>query len=469
MQCFILATRAAPFALLALSACATGGTYVPPTVSDLQLTNAYQTPQGPADVTDLDTWWAGFNDPNLTSLVTLSLEQNLDIAQAQARIAQARASLDQSRASFWPSVQASVGATESRTSTTASLDSYSANLSASWTIDLFGETRSDVAASRRTLEASVYAWADVRLAIAAEVARNYIDFRAFEQRLTIARETLARQDDNLAIATFRNQAGLVSALDVEQARTQREATAATLPNLERSAASARFRLAVLAGVVPGGVDGFLLHTDEREAIPSLPEAGLPADLLRRRPDVMAAERRYAAAVARIGVARAQLYPSLSLSGTIQTTGVTLESLGDNWASNLAANLTQPLFQGGRLSAIVRQREAAAEESQIAYRAAVLSAVEEVENALASRRAAAERLVGQRLQAEAASALVILALSNYESGLSDFTTLLDAERSLLSAQDSVAASEADLSKAIVQLYLALGGGWTAPAPVTGNAP
>ena len=328
-----------------------------------------------------------------------------------------------------------------------------------WVVDLFGATRRGVEASRASLEAAGFRKSDLAAATAAETARTYFDLITTCERIRIARETLTAQDNNLEIARFRFQAGLASALDVEQARAQRAVTAASVPALERSEATLRYRLAVLTGSAPGTIDGQL---DGLATIPTLTQparADAPANVLRRRPDVRAAERSLAAATALIGAAKARLYPSLTLSGTLGSSALTLGGLGDIFSDSLAASLVQPLFEGGALRSAVLQREASADEAFAAYRLTVLRALEEVENALTARNAASVRLGLLTEQVDAASAAAALARESYRAGLTDFQRLLETERSLLSARDGLALAQGDAASADVQLFLALGGGWT----------
>ena len=293
----------------------------------------------------------------------------------------------------------------------------------------------------------------------AEVARNYIAARSAQASLEIARDTLATQDENLEIAGFRVQAGLVSSLDEEQARQQRAQTAASIPGLEQDLAAAAYRLAVLTGQAPGAVSSRLAATAPIPLGPENVAAGIPADTLRQRPDVRSAERSLAAATARIGVAEAQLYPNLGISGNIGTSALSLGGLGDVITGGLFANLFQTIFDGGRRRSQVRSQEAAAEAALANYRQTVLLALEDVENGLVALQAAKARQAELAISFDAANNTAILARSQYRAGLTDFQRLLDAERSLLSARDSLSRVRAEQANALIQLYTALGGGWT----------
>ena len=309
----------------------------------------------------------------------------------------------------------------------------------------------------------------LRVAIAAEVATNYVDARLAQERLAIARDTLANANDNLQIATWRRQAGLVSSLDVEQARASQAQTAASIPNIENSFASATYRIAVLTGRAPGAFTGEL---SVAKPIPKGPQdvaVGIPADTLRQRPDIRSAERGLAAATARIGVAEAQLLPDLRLTGNIGTSAFSVGGLFNAITGGIFSSLSQTLFDGGRLRSQVRAQRAATEAALATYHQSVLTSLEDVENALLALRAARERQVQFAIALQAASNSALLARTEYRSGLTDFQQLLEAERTLLSARDGVAGSRGDEALALVQLYRALGGGWDpTAAPLIGNS-
>ena len=409
-------------------------------------------------------WWTQLDDATLGKLIENALDANLDIAQATARLRQARAALVQSRADFFPTVDASAGAGRNFDNGRRDTSSYSIGANASWAIDLFGGTRRSVEASKADLQAAGYDLASVQTAIVAEVASNYVALRAAQARLGIARDVLVTQEENYQIAGWRVQAGLVSSLDVEQARTQLAQTRATIPSLESAVAAAQNRLAVLSGVAPGAL------TDELNMIGPIPvgpteiAAGIPADTLRQRPDVRAAERALAGATARIGVAQAQLLPALNISGNVGTSALSTGGLGDVITGGLFGALSQLIFDGGRRLAAVRSQRAAAEGALAAYRQAVLTALEDVENGVVSLKSAGDRQAAIADGLESANIAAILARSQYRAGLTDFQTLLDAERQLLSARDSLASAKADQASALIQLYLALGGGWDPLAPL-----
>ena len=290
-----------------------------------------------------------------------------------------------------------------------------------------------------------------------------ISARATAQQLDIARDTLGYQDENLRIADWRNQAGLVSTLDVEQARTQRAQTAATIPALESNLATTANSISTLIGEPPGRVLEALLMPPPLPVPVAAQLDGYeaPPAILARRPDVRAAEASLLSAAAQVGVARAQLLPLVRLTGSVDTSSVGLDDLFDVITGNIFASVSQLLFDGGRTQAQVDIAEAGARSAQAAWEQAILSALEEVESAAVDQRAANERVVLNEAAVEAASNSALLARSQYQAGLTDFQTLLNIESQLLSARNALVAAEADRASAFVRLTQALGGGWTEP--------
>lgn len=447
-----------------LAGCAAGPSYRPQSPDVLGVPEHYTAGAREDATENLAHWWTQFDDPALGSLVERALATNLDIAQAVARLRQARAALIQSRADFFPSIDASASGGRNFDNGRNDSNSVSAGANASWAIDLFGGTRRSVKASRADLAAAGYDLASVQTAIVAETASNYVALRQAQARLGIANDVLSTQQENFQIAGWRVQAGLVSSLDVEQARTQLAQTRASIPALETAVAAAQNRLAVLTGVAPGTLSDELTMVAPIPVGPREIAAGIPADTLRQRPDVRASERALAAATARIGVAKAQLLPALNLSGNVGTSALSIGNLGDVVTGGLFATLSQIIFDGGRRAAAVRSQRAAADGAFASYRQTVLLALEDVENGLVTLNSARERKVAIGEALEGANNAAILARSQYRAGLTDFQTLLDAERQLLSARDGLASAKADEASALIQLYLALGGGWDPLAPL-----
>jgi outer membrane protein, multidrug efflux system len=455
----------------ALSACSVGPDYRPESAAALKISDRYATAGNRSSATvDLATWWTRFDDPVLAQLVSRALEANNDIDAAEARLRAARASVKGAQGALLPALGASTSASSSQIVRGRGIDgdNYQLGLDASWEADIFGANRRSLEASRANAVGARASLNDVQRSIAAELALNYIEARNTQARLAVARANLGYQDETLQIAGWRVQAGLVSALDVEQARVLRAQTAASIPLLEQNYANVTNRIAVLTGEAPGAVTPLL---EAQRPIPLATDAvelGLPADLLRRRPDVVASEAALAAEVARIGVAQAQLYPALRLSGSLTSGSPTLGDLGSSILGNLVGSLAAPIFQGGQLRAQVEGQRATADAALSNYRGTVLRALEDVENALVALDKAKVREDAFLVAESAARNSAIYARDRYRSGLIDFQTLLEAERSLLSSQDSRTTARAARATASVQLYKALGGGWS-PDDISGTRP
>lgn len=478
--------------VILLSGCAVGPNYRPPDATALSVPASYSLPMAAADGADLAAWWSQFHDPLLTDLIGRATAANLDIAVSQSRLIQARESLIQARGALFPSINGSTGFSHNvtyapsgtvvvgsgnpstggsvvSTGGNSAINQISLGLDASWQVDIFGGTRRSIEAARANADVALFNLAAVRTSAAGEVASNYVDARLAQARLAIARDTLKTQDDNLQIAGWRVQAGLVSSTDAEQARAQRAQTAASIPLLQNTLVNAVSRLGVLTGQAPGS----LRQTMEASApIPHGPDAvatGIPADTIRQRPDVRSAERSLAAATAQIGVAQAQLYPALNITGRITTTAAQFSSIGDIVTGTLFAGLTQTIFDAGRLRSQLRSARAAADGAFATYKQTILSGLEDVENAVQALNSAKARQTELAIAADASNNAAILARSQYRAGLTDFLTLLQSEQSLLSARDSLASAEADQARALIQLYLALGGGWQPASPETIGSP
>lgn len=478
--------RAATIAMLPLfaAACSVGPDYRPLSNADLKVPERFvaaPVAEGLAPV-DLARWWEGFNDPVLTALVDRSLAANLDIEAAGARLRQARASLRGTQGQALPtlgvsgSVSRSIGrdggsVIDPNTGTTISTGGdttvYRAGFDAAWEADIFGGIRRSIEASRAELGGAEANLRSAQTTIAAEVALNYLEARRAQSRLGIARANLAAQEETLQIVDWRVQAGLVSSLDLEQARQLRATTAASIPTIEQSYSSAVNRIAVLLGEAPGAVTAQIDPTAEIPLAPGT--TAIPADVVRQRPDILAAERSLAAETARIGVQVAQLYPALRLSGSFSGSDTSLGDLPSAAIGNLVAAISAPIFQGGQIRAAIEGQRASTDAALAAYRQTVLVALEEVENALVALSVAERREREILIAEEASRNAALYARSQYRAGLIDFQALLDAERSLLSSQDSRASARADRATATIQLYKALGGGWqSAPMPQTAQS-
>ncbi len=425
---------------------------------------------------DLAQYWLLLGDPLIADLAEQAIARNRDLAQSAARLDQARASLRQAQAGWLPAVSASGSA--ARDIGDFARDGVLFNLGAdvSWEADLFGRIGNDVAAAEAELAAAGFNEADVQRLIVGQVAVSAINARALAAQLAIARDTLAFQDENLQIARWRNQAGLVSSLDVEQARTQRAQTAASIPQLETSLVATANAISTLIGEPPGRVllafAEPVLRGGEGEPVPvpappMLQGFAAPAEVLRNRPDVRAAEARLVAATARIGIAQAQLLPLVRLTGSIGTGAAQAGNLFEVISGGLIGSVSQLIFDSGSTRALIESSQAAARGALAAWEQTILTALEEVESAAVDQRKAEERVTIFAEAVDAASNSVLLARSQYQAGLTDFRTLLTAENQLLSARNQYVAAEADRAAAFVRLTQALGGGWRDPAVLSSD--
>lgn len=416
---------------------------------------------------NLSEWWQKLNDPVLSGLVEECLRQSPDLHNAQAKLREARARRDLAGSNRFPTVTASVSGSRSRSSaavgpgTTSNL--FAAGFDASWEPDIFGGLSRAVEAAQADLEASQASLHDTQVTLAAEVAINYIELRSFQNRLGIAENNLANQSEILQITDWREQAGLATSLDVEQAKANAEQTRASIPSLNTSITEAKNRLAILLGKPPAALHQQLSVPVPLPAISEQIAIGIPADTLRQRPDIRAAERKLAAETARIGQQTADLYPSFSLNGSFGWKALTLGALGGagTVASSIAGSITQSVFDAGRIRNKIKIQSAVQEQALVSYEKTVLSALEDVENALASHANSQERQAALRQAVEASRNAELLARQRYESGLIDFQKVLDTQRTRLSAEDSLAVTEAEEITSLVTLYKALGGGWHDP--------
>lgn len=424
---------------------------------------------GSAQPTALAQWWQRFNDPTLTGLVTQALQANTSVKSAQAALRQARAQRDAQAAANGPSVSASASAQRSQNGNADGSNRFQTGFDASWEPDLFGGNRATLDATEASARAAQTGLADVQVSLAAEVAVAYIELRGLQTRLDIASRNLATQQETLQITRWRAQAGLASSLDLEQAISATEQTRAQVPALQTSVAQSLNALAVLTGQVPGTLQATLGTAAAIPAVPADLALAFPAETLRQRPDVRSAEHQVSAALARVSAADAARYPSFQLSGSLGLSALTLGTLTDGASvlRSVLASVSVPLFDGGALRAQVQAQQAALDQARADHEAAVLTALQDVEDALAALRGDREKLVRQQAAADAAANAELLARQRYQSGLIDFRTVLDTQRSLLSTQDSVASTQATLSADHVRLYKALGGGWT-PADTTAAA-
>jgi len=458
--------------ILILTGCATvGPDYVPP---DTSVSATWHTQFKGGLTTEemnprtLAEWWTTLNDPELSSLIDRAVSGNLDLKKALARVREARARRGVAKADLFPTLDATGSATWSRSSKdtgtgkTSSL--FTTGLDAGWELDIFGSVRRSLEAAGADLQASQEDLRDVLVSLLAEVVLNYVEARTFQARLAFTEANLEAQKETYQLTLWRYQAGLSDELAVQQARYNLESTRSQIPTLRTGLEEAMNRIAVLIEEQPGKVHPEL---EKREPIPVAPlkvAVGVPADLLRRRPDIRKAERQLAAQTARIGVATADLYPKFTLSGSIGLEALSLSHLSSGTATlSGGPRVSWAIFKAGAVRQNIEVQSALQEQYLIAYEAAVLNALEEVENALVAYANVQERRQSLSEATQAAQKAVELAQHKYQAGLTDFSNVLDAQRSLLSFQDQLAQSDGTVTSNLVRLYKALGGGWTSLAP------
>jgi outer membrane protein, multidrug efflux system len=416
------------------------------------------------DIQSMAVWWTTLDDPLLSALIDRAVKGNLDLKKGRTQVREARALRGIAIAGFLPALQGGASATSTRTSKDTgdgkTSDLYSATFDASWELDLFGGVRRSVEAAQGDLQASEENLRDVLVSLLAEVALNYLDVRTTQDRLHVAEFNLESQNETYQLAQWRYQAGLSDELAVEQARYNLENTRSQIPVLRTSLEEAMNRVAVLLGEQPGKVHKALEQPSPIPVPPLKLAVGVPADLLRRRPDVRKAERELAAQTARIGVATAELYPKLTLLGSIGLETLSISNPSAGLASlSGGPRITWAIFKGGAIRQNIEAQSALQEEALIQYEGTILSALEEVENALVAYIEVQQRRRSLSEATRAAQHAAELARQKYEAGLTDFTVVLDAQRSLLSFHEQLAISNGNVTSNLVRLYKALGGGWT----------
>jgi len=418
---------------------------------------------------DLETWWTTFNDPTLNALIARASTNNLDLKTAAARIEQAAALRGVSASQWWPELTAGAGAsafqtTEAKTASGQSRDGelYDASLSMAWELDLWGRVRRSVESADATLQARVENYRDILVVLYADIAFNYINVRTLQERIYFAENNLKAQRETLQLTQNRFDSGLVPALDVSQSRLNFSRTESVIPPLRQELVVAINRLSVLVGEMPYALEQVL---QERKPIPVIPEdvvVGVPAELLRQRPDIRRAERELAAQHALIGATKAELYPTLYLPGTlaVETTGGDLFS-GANTFYSFGPQIRWNIFSGRRIRSQVDAEEAGTQAALYTYEQTLLLALEEVEGSMSAYAYEKDRIESLEVASSAAEKSVELVTELYTSGLTDFQNVLNTERDLLEQQDALALSKGLVSANLVRLYKSLGGGWAIP--------
>ncbi|WP_338569699.1 efflux transporter outer membrane subunit [Erwinia billingiae] len=486
---FLRSRLSAVVATLALSACSVGPDYQAPKPSTPAAFNSIKNDSGSnpqASATNAN-WWKSFNDPQLDSLIDRAIAGNLSLQQAVLRIAGARQQLNQARGAWYPSVNANASAKREQLGLKGELESngvydqadnvdpqvssalngltkpvalYQGSFDAAWELDLWGKVRRQVEMADAQQQESVESRNDALVSLEAEVARTYLQLRG-AQSVSQTLQTqidVAQQTFELTQSQQRN--GLAPQMDVENARAQLNSLRAQLPQYESQIHQALNGLAVLIGKPPGALDAELIASKPLPPLPKVVPVGLPSTLARRRPDVRQAEAKLHAATANIGVSVAQLFPDLSLTGQFGMRNSDISYL-DNWSSNFYSfgpSVSIPIFQGGRLISSVKLARADQASAALGYRQTVLTALQDVENALVSYRTDQQQVDGLDQTVEAMQNAFDLASDSYKQGLSTFIDALDAQRQLAQAKQQAAQARVQSSLDLVALYKALGGGW-----------
>lgn len=414
----------------------------------------------------LAEWWSVLGDPLLDDLMRRAIAGNTDMKSAVARIREARANRGEASAGLFPTLDANVSYTHRRTavgsnvSSSPEVDFFDAGFDAGWEVDIFGGVRRTIEQRQAELEAARADLGNVLVSTLAEVARNYVEARSMQERIAIAEANVRSQADTLELVELRRDAGLADELEVAQARYNLSDTKSRIPPLQTNLAAARNRLAVLLGVAAGSLDRELAAPAPVPSAPMTVAVGMSADLLRRRPDVARAEQQLVAATAAIGVATADLYPKLTLNGSVGLSALDIGKLGSPSSRvwSIGPSLTWNVFDAGRIRQRIKASSARQEQALAAYEGAVLAAYEEAENALV---AYVREQVRRDNLADTVSAAVLandLAHTRYTSGLIDFQQVLETERARLGFEEQLAQSVAAVTGDLIAIYKALGGGW-----------
>ncbi len=457
-----------------LTGCAVGPNYRKPEVSTPAQWGEPMAGGETNSAASIAGWWRNFHDPELDSLIDRAVQSNLDLRIAQARVREARAQYGIAVGNLWPTVDASGSYSYQRNSQNQPIYAnlppslgvplgyglYQSGFDASWEIDVFGGQRRAAEGARAQVAAAQFGERDVLISLLGDVAVSYVQARGYQRQIEIANENIQAQEQSLAITQKRFEHGLVSNLDVQQAATLLATTRATVPTLETSLAASIHRLGVLLGQPPEAVQTELSTVAPIPPAPPMVPVGLPSQLLLRRPDVAQAEQQLAAATANIGVAKADLFPKFYLTSSAGLESVSASDWFEAGSRFWQAGPTVQwnIFDAGRIRANIRVQNARQEEALDTYEKTSLSAFEDVENALVAY--AKEQVRRRSLEDAVKSSQESLRLANrlYANGLTDFINVLDAERSLYQAEDSLANSDMMVSADVVALYKSLGGGW-----------
>ncbi|MGA2439927.1 MAG: efflux transporter outer membrane subunit [Tepidisphaeraceae bacterium] len=480
---------AIPLAVLALWGCAVGPDYKQP---DMKTPEQYseigsatqptsRSTPGASTRPDYQRWWETLNDPTLNRLIDRAVRGNPDLLAAEARIREARFNRGILVSGLFPDVGAQGGYTHTRTSlNSAEISGFSSSASSgqipisslvesdlwqagfdmTWEIDVFGGNRRAIEAAGYSVQAAQWDQRDVLVSMLAEVAVNYIELRGSQRELQLAKDNLQSQEQTLELTRRKAEGGLVPYLDVAQQEAQVATTAAIVPTLEGQIRQTIHHLGILLGQDPGSLSEELSGVEPIPVGPGSVPPGLPGELLRRRPDVRRAERQLAAATAQIGVATADLFPKFSITGALGVGSQSFKKLFDYSSRmyDIAPGVTWDIFNAGKVASNIHVQNERQAEALQGYRKAVLQSLGDVDDALVAYNREQVRLQSLREAVAANQKAVDLSTELFEKGSADFLSVLDAQRSLFGAQDSMAQSEQQVSADLVALYKALGGGW-----------
>jgi NodT family efflux transporter outer membrane factor (OMF) lipoprotein len=418
-----------------------------------------------AQPAELTQWWKRFDDPVLAQLVEDALKANLSVQIAVTNLRQARASRGIAVAALLPSVGAAAEyqreiPASSLNSAAHAVNLYQAGFDAAWELDFFGGLRRNVESANANVQASVEGVRDAQISVAAEVALDYVQLRGYQQQIAVTQKNVKSMEDTAAITRQKAGAGFLCDLDIANADANVATIRAQIPVLETSARQSIYALSVLLAKPPAYLLELLAPTGDIPGVPAQIPAGIPSDLLRRRPDIRQAEAQIHFATAQIGVAVADLFPKFSLTGTVNFQS---NLLGSWWAAagrsySFGPSMTWPIFQGGEIVSNIRLQEALRDQSFLDYRQTVLGAFQDVENALIAFTKEQEHYKSLKESVAANTTAADLSLKLYTEGLLDFLNVLVAERSLYLAEDALVQSNCSITTDLIALYKALGGGW-----------
>ncbi len=414
--------------------------------------------------TTLSRWWVLLKDPILKNLEQEAVKNNPDIKQAIEKLREVRALRGISYSGLFPSLNSSASAVRTRSSKNAGYgninDFYQAGLDADWELDLFGGVRRSIEAADADIAAKHYSLDNVLVSLTAEVGLNYVNIRTLQARLTTAKNNLTLQQYTYELNKSRYRAGLIDELAVQQSRYNMEQTRSQIPQLKNELSTSMNHIAVLLGKKPGSLEKKLSVIKPVPAVPITVAVGIPAEAMRQRPDIRQAEKELAAATARIGVATADLYPKLTLKGSIGLESITMADL-PKWASrtfSTGPSISWNIFDANAVHRNIDVQTSRQKQALIHYHIIVLKALEEVENALNSFVKEQDRHKALVSAAKAAGSAVLIAKDRFAAGLIDFSSVIDAQRSLFVFQDELDQSTGAVTTDLIRLYKALGGGW-----------